>query len=204
MNKDNQQETDKVSDLDIGWLAGIIDGEGSVSLSFGMIKAGRLNNLSPRIEVCNTDKEITERFVRIVNAIGSGCYLQAKKESVQSELVRERRGLGFKPLYCGKVVGFRRTKKVLDVVTPHLTGEKQSRATMLLAFVNNRMQKTNDLGKHTGGRIAYDAEDYNLAIAIAKTMRTKFVPILEGLLRDCTRGRWLTPSYEIVRTHVRA
>jgi len=180
----NQQETMDISEADIGWLAGIIDGEGSVSLAFGFVRNGRLNNMSPRVEIGNTDKELVEKFVRLVKALGGGIYMSLKKESNQSKLVKAKKGRGFKPLYYAKAVGFLRTKKILDAVLPHLTGEKRHRAKLIMKFIDSRLKKN---PKATGGRYApYDAEDITIAIEIAKTMKTKFMPILDGILRDCT------------------
>ena len=180
----NQQETQCVSEVDIGWLAGIIDGEGSVSLAFGYVRNGRLNNMSPRIEIGNTDKELLEKFVRIVKSLGGGIYMTRKKESNQSKLVKKKKGRGFKPLYYAKAVGFKRTKKILDIVLPHLTGEKKLRATLILKFIDTRIGKSDGIG---GKHYQYDYEDISNAIEVAKTMNTKFMPVLKGLLRDCTK-----------------
>lgn len=183
----NQQETQSVSEADIGWLAGIIDGEGSISLAFGMVKNNQLNNMSPRIEIGNTDKDLVEKFVRIVKGLGGGIYMTLKKEGLESKLVKQRTGKGFKPIYYAKSIGFLRTKKILDVVLPHLTGGKQLRGQLILEFINCRLEKTS--GVKSGHNVRYDKEDLLIAIKIAKTMRTKFLPTLEGLLRDCTKSQ---------------
>lgn len=183
----NPQETHGVSEADIGWLAGIIDGEGSISLAMGYIKNGRLNNMSPRIEIGNTDKELVEKFVKIVKSLGCGIYMTLKKESLQSKLVKAKEGKNFKPIYYAKAVGFLRTKKILDIVLPYLTGLKRIRGELIIKFINDRLRKNRDV---KGGRHApLDQQDLLNAIEIAKTMKTKFTPVLEGLLRDYTRAQ---------------
>jgi hypothetical protein len=186
---DNQQETFKVSEADIGWLAGIVDGEGSISLAFGMVKANQINNMSPRIEVANTDKEMIEKFVRIVHGLGGGIHVTTKKVNQHRPpgVIKKRPENGFKSLYYAKAVGFKRTNKILKAIYPHLVGNKKERAGLVMKFIESRMQKTS--GDRCGWKYRYDEEDLKTAIEISKTMRTKFTSVLEGLLNDCTRAQ---------------
>lgn len=178
----NPQETQKPTEAEIGWLAGIIDGEGSIAMAIA--DNGKKLNLAPRIEVANTDKEIIEKVVRIVKSLGCGIYVWQKSEGNASKLVKERTGFGFKTIHIAKVCGFNGTDRLLPHIIPHLTGEKLHRAKLLQRFVDSRIRRTN--GLNVGRRYLYDAEDYRVAIEFAKTMRTRFLPTLEGLLRDCT------------------
>lgn len=179
---DNQQETqEKVSEADIGWLAGIIDGEGSISLAFGMVKGNKLNNISPRIDMGNTDKGLFDKYVRILKGLGCGVHVSLKKPQ-SSKLVRN----SIKPLWYARSVGFKRTKKILDIILSHLTGGKKMRAELILEFINTRLIKTGNAKTINYKRRVYDKEDYQNALNVAYTMRTKYTPILERLLRDYT------------------
>jgi hypothetical protein len=125
---DNQQATD----AEIGWLAGIIDGEGwlgmTVSHEWGHSSYGLKR---PRIivkcelKITNCDAAIIERSALIIAKLGVNPYRRThKKSSVTRRPVHEA---AFKHM-----AGM---QKVLPVLLPHLTGIKRQRAELILRFI---------------------------------------------------------------------
>ena len=61
----NQQGTLAVTDFEIGWLAGIVDGEGTVAFSVYPRQEGGKTlqevRVKPQVIITNTDKALIER-----------------------------------------------------------------------------------------------------------------------------------------------
>lgn len=53
----------KVTDLQLGWLAGIIDGEGSISLNKSFRRG--YFQYSPNVTVCNTDRVMLDTIISL-------------------------------------------------------------------------------------------------------------------------------------------
>src|SRR5258708_34306427 len=66
----NQQERQ----VDIAWLAGIWEGEGTIS-----IVTGSKNRWVPRVSMINTDFVLIEEVVAVLDRIGIVHYLQVRK-----------------------------------------------------------------------------------------------------------------------------
>lgn len=64
-----------VTQLEIGWLAGVIDGEGSILI----VKRGTL--FTPSVKMANTSKVLIEKFCNILDRldISYNCYGTQKK-----------------------------------------------------------------------------------------------------------------------------
>lgn len=100
---------------DIGWLAGIIDADGTVAIGKSCGKW-----LIPIIQVKNKDVRVIERCISI---IGEGCYVT-------------------KPGGCYqlKVNGMPNMYSLLLRITPHMT-RKRRQAELLLEYLKSRLSK---------------------------------------------------------------
>src|SRR5579863_6517286 len=69
---DNQQATD----YELGWLAGILDGEGWIGFSITQKRSGTGGSVFAKLEVRvnNTDKAIIDRTAEIMNKLGVNPY----------------------------------------------------------------------------------------------------------------------------------
>lgn len=117
----------QVTSLDLGWLVGIIDGEGMVELHSRYRTKNSLD-LRPTIQVSNCDKAIIDRAAGIIKSLGVGCFVSYNRGDTTR---REN--------WTIVVQGLKRTAVFLPIITPHLTGEKRVKAKLLQEFVTIRL-----------------------------------------------------------------
>lgn len=179
MNRDNQQEIGL-----IGWLAGIIDGEGTVSLTVRRRnERGQAIQVNPRVSIANTDAGIIVKCIEAFEIIGVGHYRQDVRPI-------PRRLLGvhvakFKPVTMLEINGFKRVRTLLNAVGPFLAGDKASRSRLLLTFINGRIGYSESSSK--AQNVAYRQEDVNNAIAFLRETKTKQIDHITKILNEHTR-----------------
>lgn len=124
----NQQATD----LEIGWLAGIYDGEGYFGLTRQNTKKTR--SVRPDIQLVNCDPDVILKTRTILNKIGINPYIR--------ERVHAKNQQGWSRNYILSISKFAHVKKLIDVIGILLTGEKQLRAALMIKLVESRLTKT--------------------------------------------------------------
>jgi hypothetical protein len=124
----NQQATD----LEIGWLAGIYDGEGYMGLTRQNTKKTR--SIRPDIQLVNCDPDVILKTRKILNMIGINPHIR--------ERVHAKNQQGWSRNYILSMSKFVDVKKFIDTLGHLLTGEKQLRAALMLKLVNSRITKT--------------------------------------------------------------
>jgi hypothetical protein len=118
----------EVTREDIGWLSGIIDGEGSI---YAAIKE-TYPYFRYSFQLVNTNKEMLNKFQSILKGI---CGDENAKFPIF--LKKYSTGIvGKKQCYALQIRRIDDLKKILTVVLPHLT-EKRNKATYLLTTLNN-------------------------------------------------------------------
>jgi hypothetical protein len=108
---DNQQESSRL--IDLGWLGGIIDGEGTITIR----KHTRKNNallLTPIVTMTNTDLLITNNYIRILESIDVPFWITNYKGTDR-----------WKAKIRIETTGLRRCKKILPILIPFLVGKKE-------------------------------------------------------------------------------
>ena len=123
---DNQQATE----LEIGWLAGIYDGEGY--LGFSRQNAKKVRSIRPDIQLVNCDPDVILKVRKILNMIGINPYI---RERVHNKEKWSRN-------YILQFSKFSDIKKFIDTLGHLLTGEKKKRAELMLRLANSRVGKT--------------------------------------------------------------
>lgn len=108
------------SDVEIGWLAGFIDGESSITLRYIGRKDGRFY-LSPGIQVVNNDKGASDKVLELMGG---------------SQFVAPSRP----KLWTNKLSGTVQCAKVIRSILPHLT-VKHERARLLIEYMEIRGRK---------------------------------------------------------------
>lgn len=122
----NQQATQS----EIGWLAGIIDGEGHIGLSLANSNVSKTVKFD--LQIVNTDGGLIDKLVRILRSIGVNPYIRERthvKATWSTNTI----------VTVGKMAHI---KKILDVVKDELTGMKREKADVMLALIESRIQKT--------------------------------------------------------------
>lgn len=200
MNRDNQQETGSVAR--IGWLAGIIDGEGSITLlvSHRDGKDGRKQALrmSPRVIIGNTDPGIIGRVMEVLDDLGITRY-------VKHDRPMARDIPGFHPTKAMTTVyveGFDRVQRLLSAVLPHIAGEKRIRAEIILRFVAQRIKRCEDAGK--AKNISYTKDDLDIVIEFLQLTRSPNIERVTRLLNDYTQEARLEHRREMRRGYYRS
>jgi hypothetical protein len=189
---DNPQGTINVSEFDLGWVAGIIDGEGTVVLYIGACKRTKrdngLNNVSPQVIMANTDKNMVDRYADILKGIGVGVHVTMRQPRGPTGVLlnQKKRRSPYKVLYVASTVGYLRVKKLLDAVGHKLVTDKREKALLILDFINQRLSKKGDGGRYP----VFDHDDLILIRGICACHgRTKYMTRIDGLLRDCEQSR---------------
>lgn len=126
----NQQATD----LEIGWLAGIYDGEGYIG--FTRQNAKKVRSIRPDIQLVNCDPDVILKTRTILNMIGINPYIRERIHSKQGVEAKWSRN------YILSMSKFSDVKKFIDTIGHLLTGEKKKRAGLMIQLVNSRIVKT--------------------------------------------------------------
>lgn len=103
-NMENQQERRLI---ELGWLAGAIDGEGCFSIC---LCKGRKYYLYPMMNISNTDDVFIDEVIRILEKYKVPHYIQKRKA----------RKSNYKDSRMVFVKGMKRTKKLLDLIYPFI------------------------------------------------------------------------------------
>lgn len=180
MNKDNQQQT--VTDGEIGWLAGIIDGEGSITMLINR-RADRTQvlRITPRITITNTDQAIIDKVISILTNLGIAKYVQITKPN-NVGLVKT----SSKDITYISVDGFRRLTRFIPVIQPYLVGDKKKRSEVMFEFINRRVSMAKNL--KLGGNYHYDEEDVSLILKFLRLTRSKNYDHVSRMLNEYTQS----------------
>lgn len=122
----NQQATD----AEIGWLAGIIDGEGHIGIA--MQNKSVSQSVTVDLQIVNTDFELIDKVVAIMRKLNVNPHI---RDRVHQKATWS----------TNRIVSLRKfahVKRILDAVKDHLTGLKREKADMILALIESRMKKT--------------------------------------------------------------
>lgn len=120
----------QATDAEIGWLAGVIDGEGHIGLSAQNSK--KVRSVRPDLQIVNCDHEMISKAVRILRQLGVNPYIRERTHSKKT----------WSTNWIVTVGKFAHMKRILDVVKDHLTGMKRERAELVLALIESRLRKT--------------------------------------------------------------
>jgi hypothetical protein len=126
---DNQQA--KVEAMDMGWLIGFFEGEGTFCLRKQVYRKQK-PTLRPEISVSSTDFELAERASRIIQGLGCSVHLRRVKHDKR----------GWKDQLVIGMVGLKRCKRLLDKIIPYMTeSRKKCAAQTLQDFCDWRLSR---------------------------------------------------------------
>lgn len=122
---DNQQ----VTDFDLGWLVGIIDGEGCFSLNESNSWGGRYTYILPAVYIVNTKDSIIDKAASILKRLNIPHYVQVMTRAKHQ-----------KPAKRLNINGFKRVQKFLEVLASYFETRKDQ-VQCLVKFIALRLTK---------------------------------------------------------------
>lgn len=128
--KDDTIGNQQATEVELGWLAGIFDGEGYIGLSYENRKKSRC--VRPNLQLVNCDPDVILKTRNILIKIGINPHIR--------ERVHDRQK--WSRNYILSMDRFASIKKFIDTVGHLLTGEKKKRAELMIALINSRITKT--------------------------------------------------------------
>lgn len=131
----NQQERQ----LNLAWLGGIWDGEGTIT-----IVTGSKGRWFAKASVINTDFELMRHVIDILKENEIGHYVQVRKGGCDGDPRH-------KDAMVINIIGMKRVQKFLKATTQQLYGKKLTVAREVEGFIQRRLSK--------GVKPRYDAED---------------------------------------------
>jgi hypothetical protein len=160
----NQQERS------LAWLAGIIDGEGSISFQVYTLPDRRIR-ITPYICVTNSDEGILTEARRIFDALLEDSKHAKARWCNHTNSVKSFAST--KPCNTLRVDGVA-TKLVIDAVLPYLRSEKRKGAQAILDYLESR--KNGLLMRDTKGRVqrvGYRLSEIKLVVSARTSKRAK-------------------------------
>jgi len=123
---DNQQATL------LGWMCGIIDGEGTVGVYIRDRKEGKKDSkaitIRPVVSVANTDTDLVERYIHCLDTLEIPYH-------VSQRAAQGRR----RARWTVQTSGLKRVRKALPHLIGGLTGRKNENAVDLLEYIDSRL-----------------------------------------------------------------
>ena len=176
----DQQE--KLTQAEIGWLTGIIEGEGSITMNARKKKwkGWQGFGVDMGVTMCNTDAGIIERCVQIIRKMGIEPYIH---ESALSPIPYRGKG-NIKKTYKSKGT----------ILSPYMAGEKKSRADLIVEFINRRLKRKGEHSKNGYGRTKkggasswMNADDWKIVRNFYNINGGKLLPEVQLFLNDHTQ-----------------
>jgi hypothetical protein len=144
----NQQ----VTQTDLAWLAGIWDGEGTISIRRVVQKKAKTPQYSPRVCVVNTDTKIISKVRSLLDSIGVRYYFAERDPGSFPGSNKQQWVISIDTLSHAKTF--------LVHIRPYLIG-KSFQADCILEFCERRLKVANRK-MHNNNVRAYDEKDYKL------------------------------------------
>lgn len=167
----NQQ----VTDLELGWLAGILDGEGNISMKTSKYK--KWIHYSVEIGFTNTSKELLDKLASICLKMGVNLYWNKKKMPKTCQ-----------PCWYLTTKKMSHCIKILDPIMPLLT-VKLERAEILLSFCKRRLSfamQCKDDGWDIAKKFPYNEQDLFFFDEFKKTVNR---PVTSTTIPEGSRGQ---------------
>ena len=173
------------TEAQLAWLAGIIEGEGSITLNVRRKswKGWEGIGIDLQIQVVNTDGFIIEEVANILRMIiGAEPRLMERgkipdRTTTDGTVWRQNRAM----MMVG-VCKMAHILAVLDAILPYMIGEKKARARLAKQFIERRMSHKGERTKH--GPSWYEGYDWKLVADFYQISGGKLPPQVSGLVRD--------------------
>lgn len=144
-----------ITEVQLAWLAGIWDGEGSILLTKRDVKNERVQ-ITPNVYVGNTDIAIMNEVSKLLELMG--CNFHWQEKNLKSGKV----------FFVLQSTNLSTIKRFLEQVNPYLIGTKRHYGERTLKYVSSRIDKADKKGiqlKH----LPYDDEDLSFVCSSTTT-----------------------------------
>lgn len=159
-----------ISELDKAWLAGIIDGEGSITVArLGLKKTGKARYLKPMISIANTNTMIILEVKRIIDEI-VGRNINVHQSNQYSQ-----------PCYSVWTASQFDIYRVCENVSPYLRG-KREQAELMMEFIRKRVEKP--YARYTDDHNSYGDRINSLNHRRYPPVETEWATPIHGLKRQ--------------------
>lgn len=138
----NQQERQ----LELAWLAGIWEGEGTFVLFYGS-----KNRITPRASVINTDFVLIDGIISLLKRNNIAHYVQTRRGGCDGDPRH-------KDAKVIVISGYKRIENFIKLILPHFRGKKRAVAEYVLGFVSRRL--------FLGPRARYTDADFEAVEAV--------------------------------------
>jgi hypothetical protein len=181
-HEDNQQATP--TDGEIAWLAGIIEGEGTLMMSLWMRNENRSTKpkVGLQIKIYNSDAGIMRKAAEILEKLSVGFHLGEREMKPMRKPDGEGHYMPNDPMLTATISQMAMVRRVLVAVRPWLFGSKAARADLMMRFMERRFAKFDDFSM--GKRAPYDADDIRLVLSFVKNGRRGDVATVERVLNE--------------------
>ena len=186
MDRENQQETP--TEGEIGWLAGVIECDGSIMLSAHCRKEApqAMPKVGVEIKFYNTDSGLITKVVDILERLGVGHYIVNRPQK-PIEMSNGKSYGAKKEMLAVVVKKLTAAYRLSKILEPWMFGEKSHRLRLVIQFLARRYAKTgfNNSGSAKYGE--YDKGDIELIQRFYRECVKKpsvNKELVEGLLRD--------------------
>lgn len=169
--KDNTMGDQQVEDFELGWLAGIIDGEGYLGITV-QNRAKSEKSVKSEIQIVNTDYEIVNKIVGVLKKLGINPYIRMRTYKTSSWNDAWN-------ITIGKLSAI---ILVLSAVADYMTGVKGEKAKIMCQLCKQRIPK---------GRSRYDQDDWDL-IERFKSLTPTTIPQGSSTQVGAKRTAWIT------------
>jgi hypothetical protein len=186
MNRENQQGTP--TEAEIAWLAGIVEGEGTVALSC-YIRSERQSTpkVGVEIKLYNTDAGIIRKATDILERLGLSFHLGERAQPPMMMASGEKYG-GRDPMLTLTVKRMESAYLLAKLLRPWMFGDKGARLDLIVQYLARRIEKFDMVGGMLiGRRVPLDREDTRLVVDFYRRFVTR--PghnrhLVEGLLNE--------------------
>jgi hypothetical protein len=172
----NTAET-RVSEIDIGWLVGFLEGEGSICLTINRRKnRTQTQRVAPKVIWTNTDHKMIQKCVNILERMDVG------RSQVSKNARKNPNGLvknGSKTIYYVNVVGISQVGRLFSFIAGRIVGEKAARVDVLHRFIQRRLALAEKLQLQ---HLHYDQVDVNLMLEFLALTKCRNIEQVTGLL----------------------
>jgi len=170
----NQQE---VSEIELAWLAGMLNGDGCFSLTFRS-RNGKLKcDMSLTITQC--DPGVIDKADELFNKIGITPGISEYAAS----------GAGVRTKWNLRISKMAHIHRVIEAIIPYMIGEKAAQANLMKRYLDRRLPYADPaLRRWKGGEIENDIESLKIAADFYKVRRLGMPKELAQVLRDYPQG----------------
>lgn len=171
----------EVSEFDIGWMIGFLEGEGSICMTVNRRKnRPQTLRVTPKVIWTNCDDAMIEKCKAILKAMGvDQCSVRENSRNNPNGLVKN----GSKPISYVTVSGLSRIGRLFSFIDGRVVGEKAERVAVLHRFVQRRLALVEKLQLR---HLHYDQVDVELMLKFLRLTKCRSIERVTSLLETYT------------------